>query len=164
MPAPVSSEEPAEPGTIQRLLPFAPAFVGAALVIVTMIVILSKKRALRKRALNVLENLKSGEPTLCAGQIFKLILALTEEKGCVPGTGELPLDFFRRVDETFGSSLESCTELLEKMEFGSHDISDGERDQLFAELDKIIRTLNPFSMPGNPKILRVICNCTKNDK
>lgn len=164
VPAPVSSEEPAEPGTIQRLLPFAPAFVGAALVIVTMIVILSKKRALRKRALNVLENLKSGEPTLCAGQIFKLILALTEEKGCTPGTGELPLDFFRRVDETFGSSLESCTELLEKMEFGSHDISDGERDQLFAELDKIIRTLNPFSTPGNPKILRIICNCTKNDE
>ena len=129
-----------------------------------MIVILSKKRALRKRALNVLENLKSGEPTLCAGQIFKLILALNEEKGCTPGTGELPLNFFRRVDETFGSSLESCTELLEKMEFGSHDISDGERDQLFAELDKIIRTLNPFSTPGNPKILRIICNCTKNDE
>lgn len=73
-------------------------------------------------------------------------------------------EFLRRVDETFGSSLESCTELLEKMEFGSHDISDGERDQLFAELDKIIRTLNPFSTPGNPKILRIICSCTKNDE
>ena len=104
---------------------------------------------------------KTGDPTTCAGQIFALILALLKEKGLAPGSGELPQNFFRRVDEALSTDLESCTQILEKMEFGSHEISDEERGMLSAELNKILGVMKPFRGPGNTKIMHIICSCTK---
>lgn len=158
---PVITEEASAPDTLQKLAPFLPAAAVIIIFVAAIIFVLSRIRKLKSLAVRTLDKLKTGDPTTCAGQIFALILALLKEKGLAPGSGELPQNFFRRVDEALSTDLEICTQILEKMEFGSHEISDEERGMISAELDKILGVMKPFRGPGNTKIMHIICSCTK---
>lgn len=154
-------DAPAAPGIMDVIAPFLPLAAVLIAVVIALIVVVSRYQALRKRALKVLGSLKSGEPTLCSGQIYRLILDLLAQQGVAPSNGELPEDFFRRADQAFGSDLSGCKQLLEKMEFGGHDVSGQERNELLAQLDCLLAAMKPFSSPRKAKLLHIICNCTK---
>ena len=64
--------------------------------------------------------------------------------------------FWHRVDEKLGTGFEELSELLEAMEFGSHETSAEEKSALFAQLEKLIGAIKPFRFPGNIRILRLI--------
>lgn len=162
--APAAPTTPAEPGLLERAAPFIPIAAAVIAVLAAAVILVTRYMRLKKRARSVLESLRTGEPALCAGQIYRLILDLLAERGVTPSGGEMPGDFFRRADEAFGCGLSERVGLLEKMEFGSGNISDEERGDIYDQLERILAAVKPFSSPGSTRktrLLRIICNCPK---
>ncbi len=151
--------EPASP--LAGLLPLIPAFLAAAAVVLVGVVLLNRYSSLKKRARSTLDFLKTGEPTMCAAQIYRLILELMETQRFTPGRGEFPAELFARADKVFGTDMTSLTGLIEKMEFGGHDISGEERGLLYAQLEVLLEKIRPFNLLSGLNTLRLICKCTK---
>ena len=119
---------------------------------------------IKKRALEALNTLRGGDSTECARCIYSLLIRLAELRGISTKAGELPQGFFSRVDAEFGTSLAEHTQLLERMEFGSGDVSDEERMLLHSQLTSAVDKLKAFRLLGNAKVLKILINGTKNIK
>lgn len=60
-----------------------------------------------------------------------------------------------------GTSLSENVEILAAMEFGGHQVFNEERNILFVQLEQVISKIRPFNFPGNIRVLKIICNCSK---
>lgn len=94
---------------------------------------------LRRRAEDRFRILREGDPSVCAEECYRLILAALEIYGAVPKQGELPSAFFKRADGLFGTTLCEDTELLEALAFGTPEVSDSDRSNLIHHLNRIYR-------------------------
>ncbi len=131
-----------------------PLIVCAAAAAIVGIVLLVRVNSLKRSAGNTLESLRIDVNS--SHDIFLLMLALLEHLKISPQKGELPQSFWKRVDLRFGTCLEAQTELLEAMEFGSQDASAEAHDVLYAQLERIVNDVKPFSFPWKTSVLRLI--------
>lgn len=139
--------------------------IAAALVVLGSVgVVVYQSNFIKKRALEALNTLRGGDSTECARCIYSLLIRLAELRGISTKAGELPQGFFSRVDAEFGASLAEHTQLLERMEFGSGDVSDEERMLLHSQLTSAVDKLKAFRLLGNAKVLKILINGTKNIK
>lgn len=155
---PTTSDEPQGPGFFEIIAPYVPAALGIIAVAAVLAIIFIQLKKLNNSAREALEKLRDADGS--SGVILTLVLELLEYLELRPGRGELPKMFWQRVDEKLGTAFEELSELLEAMEFGSHETSDEEQRALFAQLEKIIGVIKPFRFPGNIRILRLIRSST----
>lgn len=156
------SAQPDGSGYAEILRLIVPPAMLLIAVISVGIVLLTRLGRLKKNARMALDSLKTGDSTVSAREIYRLILTLMNHRGIAPGRGELPTDFWKRADEQLGTSLSQNAEILAAMEFGEHGVSEEERACLYHELEMIISKFKPFDFPGNIRILKIISSCTKN--
>lgn len=151
---PITPDEPQGPGFFEIIAPYIPAALAVIAAAAIIAFILMRLRKLHNSAREALERLRDADGNSRA--ILTLILELLEYLKLRPGRGELPKMFWHRVDEKLGTGFEELSELLEAMEFGSHETSAEEKSALFAQLEKLIGAIKPFRFPGNIRILRLI--------
>lgn len=163
-----TTEESAEIGVqtdnsslLETLKIAAPVTLALLTVVAVGVILLVRLSRLKKLARRSLEYLKTGESTYCARAIYRLILALLEHYGLIPGKGELPTEFWLRADQQYGTSLAGNAEILSAMEFGEHEVSNEERASVFHELELLIAKIKPFGFPGYIRALKIICSSTK---
>lgn len=159
--APIIPDEPDKSDFINNIKLFVMLSVLLLAAATVVIVVLTKLHLLKKSARDRISALKSGESSECARTIYHLMLALLEYRGITPERGELPTDFLRRADTQLGTSLSENVEILAAMEFGGHQVFNEERNILFVQLEQVISKIRPFNFPGNIRVLKIICNCSK---
>lgn len=151
---PATPDEPSAPGFFEVIAPYIPAAAVIAVAAAVLVIVLLRIRNLKLSARKSLENLRAADGS--SGAILTLILELLDYLELRPGRGELPKMFWHRVDDKLGSSFEELSDLLEAMEFGSHETSTEEKDALFSQLEKIVEAIKPFRFPWNIRVLRKI--------
>ena len=155
-----SAEVIAPPALWDMLRPLIPAVLAVMVVILALVGILVRLSALKKSARRTLEDLRTGGSG-ASRTVYRLILALLDYKNIKPASGELPVDYFRRADETFGTQLSECADIFAEMEFGGHEISEEETAFVDSQLEKLLDALRPFRFPGKVRVLKLIGEFTK---
>lgn len=165
----MSSEETSEissqsgnNASLDLLRVILPAALPIVAVLTVGIILLTRIHRLKQKARSTLEYLRSGDSTICAVTIYNLIISLLEQMKITPGRGELPTDFWHRVDEKLGTTLSQYSDTLSAMEFGEHSVSDEQRVCILSELEQILSVIKPFNFPGNNRVLKTICYSLKN--
>ena len=87
--------------------------------------------------------------------IYEKLLSVAELMGVSPKNGELPADFFERIDKTFGTGLCNIVDELESVAFGG---ADDHRGTLAYQLDIMYRNVCAHSyILRKIKLRRLIC-------
>lgn len=136
-----------------------PLMITAGIIILILIglavFVLLRAALLKKSAHRTLEKLRQGGAE-ASHTVYRLILALLEFSGIIPGKGEFPEDYFSRADKQLGTQLADYSHIFVEMEFGGHEISPDMAEKMYSQLIKITAVLRVFGFPGKLKLLRLI--------
>ena len=110
-----------------NVLPYLLIIAGIVIIMLAAVLLIMRYRQLDSYAAKRLSNLKNGEIA------YSKILAIAAMFGIKPNNGELPVDFYERLDKALGIAISEQATLLEKAAFGKLG------DEESAKLVRILR-------------------------
>ncbi len=153
---PVSSQPTVEPTVptdefdISAYMPFIIAIGIVVLIGGIVAAILLWYRSMKYGAINALGRMRNSDPTEGARAAYSCILKLVELYGFNAAGGEMPVDFYQRIDTAFGTDLSILSNDIVALEFGDEVADEQLRTLIVNELLKIYgKMLKRFKLFSN---------------
>lgn len=139
-----TDEESDSSGTVvadekPNIMPYLMTVLGIAAGIALIIFIIFRIRRFDRNAKKALKRFYTADDMQ---SVYSRLLAVLRLCGIIPNGGELTGDFFKRAGKELGCAVYKHKELLEKIAFGSGDISDVEKAEVAGLLEKIFAAAN----------------------
>ncbi len=148
--SPVVTPSEEVPTDITAYIPFIIAICAVVLIALIVCGVILWYRSIKYGAINSIGNMRDSEPTRGGRIAYLCILDMLSYYGLTISGGEMPVDFYKRVDDIFGTDLCSVADLIASIEFGTAELTDSQRGFIVNELVKIYgKLLKRFKLIGN---------------